>query len=247
MTLKWRDAVLAALHRYTARNRTAKIERKAFLGQELSYIAQAVGSIGRTPAQTVSRVLQELRDEGRLFFSSAGVYVFADQSINLTQEDLDPDIVEHAISRGILIVPDFPVTDAIGEVRLRVGTEALRRLTLINYGGRCALCDTADKLLLVTSHIARWADCPDARGKLSNTICLCALHDRLFEVGYFGLRDDFTILRRSMYEGSAIHTWLTQCTSEFQMPRGHQPSIAFLDQHRRRVGLQAEHSPPGSQ
>ena len=237
MTLTWRDAVLSGLHRYIAQHRTVKIERRPFLDQELPRIIQAVGSKGRTPAQTASRVLQELRDEGRLFFSSAGVYVFADQAINLTQEDLAPDIVEHAISRDALVVPDVAVADAIGESRLRVGTEALRRLTLVNYKAQCALCDTADKLLLVTSHVARWADRPDARGKLSNTICFCTLHDRLFEVGYFGLRDDFTVLLRPEPVGAAIRTWLTRCTGEFRLPLSHRPSPDYLDQHRRRVGL----------
>ncbi|MBK7026681.1 MAG: hypothetical protein IPH40_07185 [Polaromonas sp.] len=38
---------------------------------------------------------------------------------------------------------------------------------------------------MVTSHIARWADKPMARGLLSNTICFCSMHDKLFEYGYF--------------------------------------------------------------
>lgn len=134
-------------------------------------MSAAVGSVGRTPSQTVSRVLKELRDEGKLFFSSAGVYVLTDQPIDLGREDVADDIVENAIVRDALLIPDVPVRVEVGEARLRIGRIALRRLTLANYGGQCALCDTRDPLLLVTSHVARWTDRPDARGKLSNTIC----------------------------------------------------------------------------
>ena len=74
----WRECVLDGLRRYTSRNRTSRIERRPFLEQELPSMSAAVGSVGKTPAQTVSRVLQELRDEGKLFFSSGGVYVLTD-------------------------------------------------------------------------------------------------------------------------------------------------------------------------
>jgi len=55
---------------------------------------------------------------------------------------------------------------------------ALRKKTLANYRESCALCDVNDKGLLVSSHIARWADQPEARGLLSNTICLCVSDPR---------------------------------------------------------------------
>ena len=200
-------------------------------------MSAAVSSIGKTPAQTVSRVLQELRDEGKLFFSSAGVYVLTDQAVDLTCEDLAEDIVENAIVRDALLVPDVPVRVEVGEARLRVGRDALRRLTLANYGGQCAVCDTCDPFLLVTSHVARWADRPDARGKLSNTICFCALHDQLFEHGYFGLQDDLRVIVKADVGGRAVRTWLEHCTTAFQRPRSHPPMVEFLREHRWRVGL----------
>lgn len=237
MPTTWRQSVLDALHRYTVRNRTSKVERRPFLEQELEKMSAAVGSIGKTPAQTVSRVLQELRDEGALFFSSSGVYVRTDQPIDLTREDLPDDIVENAIVRDALLVGDVPVREDIGAARLRVGQRALRRLTLSNYQGRCALCDTEDPALLVASHVARWSDRADARGKLSNTICFCAMHDRLFEHGYFGLQDDLAVIVRSNVDGSAVRTWLAHCTTDFRRPSRHLPMAEFLREHRWRVGL----------
>ena len=237
MQTLWRQSVLDGLRRYTLRNHTSKVERRPFLEQELASMSAAVGSIGRTPAQTVSRVLQELRDDGALFFSSTGVYVLTDQAIDLTREDLAVDIVENAIVRDALLVSETAVRVDVGEARLRVGQHALRRLTLANYQGRCAVCDTRDPVLLVASHVARWSDRPDARGKLSNTICFCAMHDRLFEHGYFGLRDDLGVVVRSHVDGTAVRTWLERCTTGFRRPSGHPPMAEFLREHRLRVGL----------
>lgn len=244
MPTTWRQSVLDGLHRYTVRNQTSRIERKPFLEQELASMSAAVASIGTTPAQTVSRVLQELRDEGALFFSSTGVYVLTDQTIDLTREDLAEDIVENAIVRNALLVCDVPVREDIGEARLRVGQRALRRLTLANYRGRCALCDTEDPLLLVASHVARWSDRPDARGKLSNTICFCAMHDRLFEHGYFGLQDDLGVVVRPRFEGAAVRTWLERCTTGFCEPVSHRPMADLLREHRWRVGLSGPDARP---
>lgn len=200
-------------------------------------MSAAVGSVGKTPAQTVSRELQELREEGKLFFSSAGVYVLTDQAVDLAREDLEEDIVENAVKRSALLVPDVRVGVEVGEARLRVGQTVLRRLTLANYGGQCAVCDTRDPRLLVTSHVARWADRPEARGKLSNTVCFCTLHDRLFEHGYFGLQDDFQLIIKPDVPGAAVRTWLEQCTTPFQRPINHLPMVEFVREHRLRVGF----------
>lgn len=246
MPATWRESVLDGLRRYTLRNHTSKVERRPFLEQELPSMSATVGSVGKTPAQTVSRVLQELRDEGKLFFSSGGVYVLTDQVVDLSREELAEDIVENAIARDALLMPDVPVRVEVGEARLRIGRNALRRLTLANYGGRCAVCDTRDPLLLVTSHVARWADRPDARGKLANTICFCAFHDRLFEHGYFGLQDDLRLIVRPNVSGAAVRTWLERCTTEFRHPESHPPTVEFLREHRSRVGLQATEAGPAS-
>ena len=64
MTASWKSAVVTALQRYSKRHASPQIDRAAFLREELVAMIAATTSAGRTPAQTVSRVLQELRDEG---------------------------------------------------------------------------------------------------------------------------------------------------------------------------------------
>ena len=194
-------------------------------------------SAGRTPAQTVSRVLQELRDEGRLFFSESGVYVINGAEINAVKEDFPDDVLEHAVQSGTLVLADVSTSDAISQLRTRRGMAAVRRATLLNYCGCCALCDIADAQLLVASHIARWADRPDARGHLANLICLCRVHDPLFELGYFSLSDELAVLWRPTIASVAIRTWADICTGPFRPPVQRAPSTAYLQEHRARVGL----------
>jgi len=68
-------------------------------------------------------------------------------------------------------------------VSSRVGQNIVRRATLENYQHRCALCDMQGDDFLVASHILTWASDRENRGNLSNVLCLCSLHDFLFERG----------------------------------------------------------------
>lgn len=197
----------------------------------------ATTSVGRTPAQTVSRVLQELRDEGRLFFSAAGVYVLNGAAIDAVSEDFPEDVLDHAALSGTLVLRDVAAFDALRQIRIRRGMAALLRTTLRNYSGRCALCDIDDAPLLVTSHIARWADRPDARGQLANVICLCRIHDPLFELGYFVLSDKLEVMWRPTISSAAIRTLAARCTGAFRPPLQQAPAAQYLQDHRSRVGL----------
>ena len=152
-------------------------------------------------------------------------------------EDFPKDVLDHAARSGTLLLGDVAAFDAIGQARPRRGMAAVRRGTLLNYRGRCALCDIAETRLLVTSHIARWADRPDSRGLLANAICLCRMHDRLFEVGYFALSDDLAVLWRPAIVSETIRTLAEACTGPFQLPLRHAPGLAYLQEHRARVGL----------
>ncbi|MGZ8256799.1 MAG: HNH endonuclease [Gallionella sp.] len=237
MSLTWLQAVKESLNRYALNNSTVQIERDSFLRQELPSIISVTASIGKTPAQTVSRVLQELRDEGFLYFSSSGLYTLNKIEINATNEDLPDDVLENAVTEGLLILPDVEATSEVSMIRVRRGMSALRKRTLANYRNSCALCDINDAGLLVSSHIARWADHPEARGLLSNTICLCTLHDKLFENGYFAMRESLELIWKSPQPIRAIDIWRQQCTVSFKLPQCVKPKLVFINEHRNRVGL----------
>ena len=221
MSLTWKNAVLLALQQYSERNSTVKVTREKFIKEEIKNIVANTESLGKTPSQTVSRVLQELRDEKVLFFSkNSGEYILNNIKINVGTEDFLEDILENAIVNEKLIFQDVETSSAVVASRIRIGMEALRKKTLSNYRNCCALCDIDDERLLVTSHIARWADNPSARGLLSNTICFCTLHDKLFENGYFSIRDDISLVWAIRQNASTINVWKNDCTKNFKLPIG---------------------------
>lgn len=237
MRMTWHQAVKAGLHRYSSRHATIKIERDRFLREELARIVRDTSSTGKTPSQTVSRVLQELRDAGFLFFSESGLYTLNQVYVEAASEDLPDDVLENAVDRGLLKLADVKTSNEPAILRVRRGMSALRKRTLSNYRHICALCDVNDSSLLVASHIARWADRPDARGVLSNTVCLCTLHDKLFETGYFSMSDELELIWKSPISIEAIAIWRKQCTSIFKLPKFVNPAPQYLNEHRARVGL----------
>ena len=233
----WKQSISTALGRYASRHRTVLIERKTFLAEELPTVIAETGSQGATPWQTASRILQELRDEGYLYFSKSGVYSLNNSVVDATSEDIPIDVLENASIHANLQLSDVEATSAIGTTRLRRGMQALRMANLRNYQHQCALCDIDDENLLITSHIARWADKPDARGHLSNVICMCRMHDTLFENGYFAISDSMQVCWRNGVKSQAISIWRERCTSEFRLPTIKAPDVRYLQEHRNRVGL----------
>ncbi len=237
MKITWQQAVKSSLERYAHRNATIQIERDQFLQQELPHIILETGSKGKTPSQTLSRVLQELRDEGFLFFSKNGLYTLNQVPISAASEDFPDDVLENAVENGLLELSDVETSNDVAVGRVRRGMGALRKKTLSNYHNACALCDINDPRLLVTSHISRWADDPKARGLLSNTICFCTLHDKLFENGYFSMNDHFELIWKPIYNIKAINIWREQCSSSFKNPKYVKPALQFIVKHRARIGL----------
>lgn len=240
MSSIWRQAVLEALGRYSKRHAGTQIDRRMLLQEEQDQILKRTKSVGKTPGQTISRVLQELRDERVLFFSDSGRYVLNSSNLDLAAEDAPIDVIENAVANGKLLLRDVKTSDRIGSSRIRIGVDVLRRATLANYKHRCALCDIGERSLLVTSHIARWADRPEARGLLANTICFCSFHDRLFEHGYFALDNRYRLVKRDGIDSVSLLTWLDKCTLPFQAPSV-PPSPEFLRDHRKRTG--GDHRP----
>ncbi len=233
--MKWNDAVIRGLRRFAQRHNTRKITRRGLLKEELQQIVNETQSEGVTPEQTLSRVLQELRYQGLLYFLDQGTYLLLDTPLDVEAEDLPTGALDFAIAHKKLRLGTVLTSSKKALARRRIGQDRLRALTLQNYGRKCALCDVTDKILLVTSHIDRWTDDPESRGNLSNVICLCKFHDALFEHGYLSLSDDLTVLRKND-GGSRTVALNLEIAEKFQPPPSYPPSPVYLRKHRQRTG-----------
>lgn len=232
--MTWRDAVIEALHRFSIRHGTREVTRQELIDEELDRIVYDTNSQGATPSQTLSRVLQELRTEGILYFVSDGVYMLLDTPINIEEVDLSINAIDLAIEQRKLQIGVVPASDSQALMRQRRGQARIRELTLQNYNYQCALCDINNPQLLIASHISRWTDDIEGRGNLSNVICFCKFHDALFELGYFVLSDDYQVLKKSDY-GSQMINLVLSLTEQFRLPARHLPAPEYLQRHRKRT------------
>jgi hypothetical protein len=232
----WRDAVLEALRRYSVRHSTKNIDRQSLINEDLDWIISQTSSIGETPSQTLSRVLQELRDEGILFFLTPGTYLLLESPISAEAEDLPEGALEFAAQNNKLTIGILPTSDELALARRRRGQEKIRRVTLENYHRQCALCDVRDIAMLIAGHIARWTDDMEGRGDLTNLICMCKFHDALFESGYFSLANNYEILKKPEGMSKTINYLLRQ-TEVFRAPTAYPPAASYLTKHRIRSGF----------
>ncbi len=72
--LTWRESVAAAVTRLIQRSGRRTFSRDELIHHELPRMVEETHSDGQTPWQTVSRILQELRDDGQLEFLRPGKY-----------------------------------------------------------------------------------------------------------------------------------------------------------------------------
>lgn len=232
----WRESVLAALRRYSRRHGSPLITRQGLISEELPDIDSAVATRGLTPTQTLSRVLQEIRDEGLLTFAGDGHYLLLDEPVAAEREDLPDDALEALVAANKLAFGDIETGDRQGVARQRRGQAKLRRQTLINYSAKCAFCSVDDEAFLVAAHVSRWGDDKLNRGNLANLICMCRLHDALFEAGYFTLTDAYDFLTKPHPANDSIGILLGALV-HFRPPAAFPPDPALLRKHRDRCGF----------
>jgi hypothetical protein len=72
--MEWQDAVLNSIKRLCRAKKRKIFTRKELIRTQLSRIIADTKCTGGTPDQTLSRVLQELRDAGEIEFVARGVY-----------------------------------------------------------------------------------------------------------------------------------------------------------------------------
>ncbi len=74
--MNWKQSVLIAIKRLSKRKGRRTFTRQELILEELDKITAEVGSQGKTPEQTLSRILQELREENEISFDSPGTYSY---------------------------------------------------------------------------------------------------------------------------------------------------------------------------
>lgn len=111
-----------------------------------------------------------------------------------------------------------------------------------NYNCHCCFpgCSMNDRRFLIGSHIARWVDSPDKRGKVANGLCLCCFHDKAFEAGYFSLDDEYKVTissKKDIIQSTVFQTFIKPHAGE-QISLGNiKPDKNSLSEHRFRCEM----------
>lgn len=158
----WKRAVWEALQQLASGG--TGMTRQQIVTGALPGIVARIGSRGKTPEQTLSRVLQELRDDGLIIFDGGGIYRLA-QLVSAMP-------LEQAL-----------VTEMQALINARRGQSVFRTRLLERWSARCPLTNIREPALLRASHIVPWNECEAESERLEpdNGILLSVMWDAAFD------------------------------------------------------------------
>lgn len=220
---RWREVVRRELCRYQQQTGMDVIERQDLLDQSLP-VLEAEFPEAKTPDQTLSRVLQELRDRGELeFLDLDGTYRILDlddEAMASPEESNPGQQYEARTYETIVQARSMPV--------------ALRKAALSWYDSRCPVSGVDHDGLLDVAHVLPWSDHPDHRTDPENVMVLDKTHHEAFDRGLFTVDDDYRLCVAPDFETESNvleRTLLDQRGERIGFPSSRRPSPDFLQQH----------------
>jgi len=152
-------------------------------------------------------------------------------AINFLQEYLKSEVeIDELLDNSLNSAGKKTERESI--IRTRLFQDKLRQRILRNYNTECAVCNINIPDLLICSHIIPWSYDEKIRLDLQNSICLCFLHDRLFDKGYWTLSDNNEILLSKRVDKNLMPFFQS---TKFKNPLKSSPNLKFLEFHRNEI------------
>ena len=147
--MNWQDSVTNAILRLTEQTGKADFTRQDLIDFGLEQIVKEVGAQGKTPHQTLGRVLQELREQGIVSFEANGIYRLVQFSKKQTVEPRDSNNggKGNIKTKKISILPHRSLMPKIGQTGYST-SQAIAELVDNSIDARYE-----DKLLTVEIHV----------------------------------------------------------------------------------------------
>ena len=130
---------------------------------------------------------------------------------------------------------DYAIENRKIEIKARQKQSLFRARVLRNFGHHCCLSDTIEENLLIASHIIPWAERIQTRLDPANGLCLSYVYDKLFDEGYFSLRNDlYVVISKGVSELSkGIQNILVPIEgTKIRDPQIYPISTEYLEYHR---------------
>lgn len=139
-------------------------------------------------------------------------------------------------SNGIYLhdLPEGKDREAV--VKTRVNQNFFRSAVLSSYNLRCCITGLSIPDLLVASHIKPWAVDRDNRTNPRNGLCLNAIHDKAFDLGYITVTPEYRVLVSDYFNDYTDDTAVTELFYKYQnqsilLPDKFLPAKEFLAWH----------------
>ncbi len=136
---------------------------------------------------------------------------------------------------------DIVTGEILRMLKARVGQAEFSAEVRDNYPHKCCFpnCSVDDDKFLIGAHIARWTDALELRGKASNGLCLCLMHDKAFEAGLFTLSNDYRVIvpETSAARSSWAYAHLVPDAGKVIKLGASLPSKNSIEHHRLRHGI----------
>jgi hypothetical protein len=216
MNLDWPTSTLNAIRRLCGKRQSPLFSRRDLIKEELNRIVVETGSEGATPEQTLSRILQDLRDADKVEFLGGGEYRLkqwlSERALPNGQppknipprNEIAPPLEQPAISnlslRAVdLAEPVFPDRSEVTVNRIIRDTLIVRELKKL-YDYRCQFCNTTIVLLnglgrYCEAHHIRPLGRPHAGSdSKDNIIVVCPNHHAMLDYGVIPIEIEKLIL-----------------------------------------------------
>lgn len=219
---RWREVVRRELYRYRAQTGHDVVERQELLDQSMAILTREFPD-ANTPGQTLSRVLQELRDRDELEFLGRGTYRILDL-------DLDPD----ATTADNPSDHSYEARTYETTVQARSMPAAFRDAALAWYDSQCPVSGVDHAGLLDVAHVLPWSDYPDHRTDPKNVLVLDKTHHTAFDRGLFTFDDDHRLHVSPEFSTETDllrRTLLDRDGEEVRFPATRSPASEHLREH----------------
>lgn len=217
------------ISRYPYRLQKSKIGLKKYI-DNLDIIFEELNSKNSTSKDSTVLTEQESNAEETVSYEDVEV------------SDIE-DVIEKALDlKDMVFLKNILTGEIQTYIAQRIGQDKIRRMVLKNYHNQCALCDVNDSHMLVASHIIPWKENKILRGKLDNVICLCVMHDKLFELGKIGIGTDYQVIfSKSFLKDCETTNFYQSCKlatlTKLNSPLHLFPSKEYLANHRKTFSL----------
>ena len=165
-------------------------------------------------------------------------YVGRKEELFYDAQQIKANLLHSSIENLIGITEkDLVGKDKKAFVKQRVNQDAFRSMILNLYEKRCALTGINIPALLVASHIIPWAVNQQERLNPENGLCLSALYDKAFDIGFISFDDQYRVIlseKLKLYQAEPYYGkhFASIEGQSIALPEYHRPNKEFLEWHR---------------